>query len=159
MRKVNRSMWIQPVRSIQYVAYLIVHFARTLWPGAPHTTAWIHSRSLPSMRPNSKQSADVMAGQRACRMQMCQLLFLYNNLRLWHHEMVIAFPLAYIWQEWADVEGGILRATMAYCLARFQRNQDTRLAFFPANGQSWTWVHSPLWRDFFDSMDACTSIL
>ena len=31
------------------------------------------------------------------------------------------------WQAWAETEGGILRAFMSYCLARFQRNQNSRL--------------------------------
>lgn len=35
-----------------------------------------------------------------------------------------------LWQAWAETEGGILRAFMSYCLARFQRNKNSRLNMF-----------------------------
>jgi hypothetical protein len=35
-----------------------------------------------------------------------------------------------LWQAWAETEGGILRAFMSYCLARFQRTKNSRLNMF-----------------------------
>ena len=128
IRRIHEVTWGSMPKTYKKHVDHALH-GRQLFAGLRCSTAWTLGKITLNMRPGLVcLTSMVHVDNYEPHHQMCRYLSTMHSRKWWDlkiawHELCHALLL---WQAWSEVESGVVKSLLSYCLDRFQRNPGVR---------------------------------